>query len=259
MFPRSCLVPSSVAFAVMVWQAFTSPSLYAHGGDTSLVHACTENRTGLSRIVEAGEECTRFETARHWSLAGPQGLPGFQGPPGVPGPPGPQGESGIRGPQGLPGPALVVLDSNKTRVGYVVRLDPGISGQGQDPIAAVRISGQFIAVRATPHKLFLAGRRMPVLYEGLNCTGAPWVEGPFPALVADVGIAPPGQTLYFPDVTVPSQFMLFRSAFREGGCENRPPPLVAFGATASLAIALGDLDNIFVPPFSLVEVPLAEN
>ncbi len=69
----------------------------AHGGDTSLVHACVANTGGLVRIVSATRNCPFGYSARHWSITGPQG------PQGDPGPQGPQGEMGPQGPQGPAG------------------------------------------------------------------------------------------------------------------------------------------------------------
>lgn len=58
----------------------------AHGGDASLVHACVVNGVGLVRIVGPNQNCSFLETARHWSITGPQGPPGPQGPAGAAGP-----------------------------------------------------------------------------------------------------------------------------------------------------------------------------
>ena len=47
----------------------------AHGGDTSRIHGCVDNRTGALRVVGATQNCTASrETALDWSIAGPPGL-----------------------------------------------------------------------------------------------------------------------------------------------------------------------------------------
>ena len=72
----------------------------AHGGDGSLIHACINNRTGLTRIVDASDSCRSQETAVDWNAVGPQGPQGdtgAQGPTGPAGPPGPQGGAGLSG------------------------------------------------------------------------------------------------------------------------------------------------------------------
>lgn len=74
----------------------------AHGGDTSHIHGCVDNRTGALRIVGATQNCTASkETALDWNIAGPAGPQGVQGPAG---PQGPQGISGTTGPAGPAGP-----------------------------------------------------------------------------------------------------------------------------------------------------------
>ncbi|MGH8577347.1 MAG: formylglycine-generating enzyme family protein [Gammaproteobacteria bacterium] len=69
--------------------------VYAHGGDTTLVHGCVGNTIKLVRIVGANTACTSQETPQHWSITGP---------PGPIGPAGPQGLQGPGGPAGPPGP-----------------------------------------------------------------------------------------------------------------------------------------------------------
>ncbi|MGH8583114.1 MAG: SUMF1/EgtB/PvdO family nonheme iron enzyme [Gammaproteobacteria bacterium] len=61
--------------------------VYAHGGDTSLVHGCVNKVTKLARIVRANAACKRGETARHWSITGPPGPIGAAGPQGPAGSP----------------------------------------------------------------------------------------------------------------------------------------------------------------------------
>ncbi|MGH8583617.1 MAG: SUMF1/EgtB/PvdO family nonheme iron enzyme [Gammaproteobacteria bacterium] len=58
-----------------------APPVYAHGGDTTLVHGCVNKITKLARIVRANAACKRKETARDWSITGP---PGPAGSPDTP-------------------------------------------------------------------------------------------------------------------------------------------------------------------------------
>jgi hypothetical protein len=81
----------------------------AHGGDTTLIHACVKNSNGSIRIVSATTNCVSGETALDWRIqgepgpAGPAGPAGATGPQGLAGPQGPQGETGPVGPQGPQG------------------------------------------------------------------------------------------------------------------------------------------------------------
>jgi hypothetical protein len=78
----------TVATAAFGLGVYTS----AHGGDTSRIHGCVDNRTGAIRIVGATQNCTPSkETALDWNIAGPTG------PQGIRGPEGPQGTAGVPG------------------------------------------------------------------------------------------------------------------------------------------------------------------
>ena len=80
-------------------------NINAHGGDTTLIHACVK-QDGTMRIVGATATCKTNETALDWAITGPQGPPGtsgLQGPPGVQGEQGQQGLPGEPGQQGPPG------------------------------------------------------------------------------------------------------------------------------------------------------------
>ncbi len=61
---------------------------FAHGGDTTAVHACVSAQ-GALRIVAPTDICKARETALDWSIQGPQGIPGEKGDQGLPGEPGP--------------------------------------------------------------------------------------------------------------------------------------------------------------------------
>jgi len=89
----------------------------AHGGDSSLIHACVttaavdddggdDDSDANVRIVGPDEACLAGETAVDWSITGPQGPQGPQGLQGLQGDIGPQGPQGLQGdpgPQGLQG------------------------------------------------------------------------------------------------------------------------------------------------------------
>src|SRR5688572_22716552 len=83
----------------------TAPPAGAHGGDTTLVHACVHQLTKAVRIVGVNAGCPLPEVARHWSIAGPAGPAGPAGAPGLRGATGQPGPAGAAGPQGAAGPA----------------------------------------------------------------------------------------------------------------------------------------------------------
>jgi hypothetical protein len=83
-------------------------------GDTAVINGCYEKRTGLLRVidVQAGKQCTGWETPISWNQkgakgdagpAGPAGGAGPEGPKGDPGPTGDAGPEGNDGVAGLPG------------------------------------------------------------------------------------------------------------------------------------------------------------
>jgi hypothetical protein len=94
----------TVVVGLVIACAAAAALIQAHGGDASLVHACVNNSTRVVRIVGPNQNCQGNETARHWSIQGPQGPAGPQGPQGLQGPTGPQGPQGLQGQQGPPGP-----------------------------------------------------------------------------------------------------------------------------------------------------------
>lgn len=46
---------------------------FADGGDTSIVHACVNDKSGTAKIVGADDICEPGWTTRHWSIQGPPG------------------------------------------------------------------------------------------------------------------------------------------------------------------------------------------
>lgn len=99
---RTMLLAGIAAALLMpAWAAF------AHGGDTSFIHACVGPNGQNPRIVGANESCSQGRTALHWNITGPQGPTGptgATGPAGVDGVPGPQGVAGVNGIDGATGP-----------------------------------------------------------------------------------------------------------------------------------------------------------
>ena len=78
---------ASAAVAVASLLIAGSPAL-AHGGDTSIIHACVDSEEdGETFIVGPNDLCDpEDEVAVHWSITGPQGPTGPSGPSGPAGP-----------------------------------------------------------------------------------------------------------------------------------------------------------------------------
>jgi hypothetical protein len=96
MFSRYGMIALTIAGAAFGLGVYMN----AHGGDTSRIHGCVDNRTGTLRIVGANQNCNAGkEAALDWNIAGPAR------PQGVQGPAGPQGPQGVAGPIGPTGPA----------------------------------------------------------------------------------------------------------------------------------------------------------
>ena len=67
------------------------------------IRACVHRENGQVRIVSAGEQCRRQESALQWNAEGPAGAAGRAGTAGEPGEPGPTGLKGDAGPPGSAG------------------------------------------------------------------------------------------------------------------------------------------------------------
>ena len=107
------LVAIGAAIGVLVGGSF----VWAHGGDTNLVHGCVytggQYPAQNVRIVAASESCPAGSSPVDWSIAGPAGPAGAPGPTG---PPGSVGAAGPRGPAG-PVPPAATIDRSIARVG----------------------------------------------------------------------------------------------------------------------------------------------
>src|SRR5688572_6011649 len=93
----SCTVLAALAVLVLAGPAA------AHGGNTKLLHGCTNNKTKVLRVIAPTAKCVKGETAKDWGIAGPRGATGAAGVMGPVGPQGPQGPEGPVGPQGPKG------------------------------------------------------------------------------------------------------------------------------------------------------------
>jgi hypothetical protein len=68
--------------------ASTTASAHAGNSDPSVIHACVNGGSGLTRIVGVTGSCTAGEDPTHWGIVGPRGPQGPQGSQGPQGPPG---------------------------------------------------------------------------------------------------------------------------------------------------------------------------
>lgn len=65
------------AFLLGILSVRTIQIIYAHGGNTNLIHACVKNGNGDLRIVDVNKNCKDNETALEWNSQGAPGLGGF--------------------------------------------------------------------------------------------------------------------------------------------------------------------------------------
>jgi len=86
----------------------------AHGGDTTLIHACVKNNTGAIRVIGANGTCSSNETPLDWRIQG------------EPGPVGPQGPVGPSGP-GIPSGAVMFFNQTSCPADW----SPLTAGQGR--------------------------------------------------------------------------------------------------------------------------------
>jgi len=118
---------TQVLLVMLLAASLTNWVVSAHGGDTTLIHACVKvgkpnddddkdkakserddearGKHGSIRIVGADEDCNKHEVALDWNIQGPMGPAGPQGPQGDVGATGPSGPQGPNGDPGIAGPA----------------------------------------------------------------------------------------------------------------------------------------------------------
>ena len=127
----------AVAVAVVVALGTVHPAA-AHGGndDPNVIHACVNAVNGNVRIVGPTGSCRVGESAVHWGIVGPQGLPGEPGADGSPGTPGEDGAQGPEGPEGPGGPAseAVVIVENDFDAGFLPAAQWTVSATGNGTI-----------------------------------------------------------------------------------------------------------------------------
>ena len=95
----------AVALGIIVPVVGAASWVAASEDSSATIHACVQRDSGQVRIVSAGEDCRRSETALDWNAEGPAGPAGAAGLAGPAGAAGAQGEMGPAGPQGDAGPA----------------------------------------------------------------------------------------------------------------------------------------------------------
>jgi hypothetical protein len=101
-----------VGLAILAGATGVAYATAAVVASTSVINACTNDKNGELRMVEAAGACRRKESPVTWNVQGPQGdvgpagsqgLKGDAGATGVQGPPGPTGPQGPAGPAGTNG------------------------------------------------------------------------------------------------------------------------------------------------------------
>jgi hypothetical protein len=144
---QKLLFPKWLVVLNMVLISLVSVTLVsAHGGNTTLIHACVSNSSGEIKIVGANANCPSNYRALDWNIQGPAGQQGPIGPVGPMGPvgpigpigpigpmgpqgePGAQGLPGIQGPAGISGLEVVQVNSgtlNEFRIDVVVDCPAG--------------------------------------------------------------------------------------------------------------------------------------
>jgi len=93
-----------VGMVAVLWLALVGMArpAAAHGGDANIVHACVGKVIKIPRIVGPSGACSaNLETALHWGIVGPAGLPGDKGDKGDQGLQGLKGDKGDTGDPGL--------------------------------------------------------------------------------------------------------------------------------------------------------------
>ncbi len=82
---RKPAVMTAVIFSISLLGLI--PGAQAHDGNASTtdVHACLKKHSGKTRIINADQECRRWEIAIHWPIAGSAGSDGINGTNGADG------------------------------------------------------------------------------------------------------------------------------------------------------------------------------
>ena len=214
----------------------------AHGGDTSRIHGCVDNRTGALRIVGATQNCTASkETALDWNIAGPAGTQGVPGPAGLQGPQGVAGPIGPAGPSGPPG-------VGSPRVINGIGADIGVL-MGPDKVLVTLFDGRKKLANVTRDAVVQAGS-LDVYFTSEACDSTPLVIIAPQQLVGSLSAI--GDSVYTNNSTTEQQREL-RSVHPQtlagpGACTALATPVTAWsGELEELAIATIGL----VGPFTI--------
>ena len=197
----------------------TPTALNAHGGDTSLIHACVK-KTGALRIIAADGTCKKTETALDWNVAGPA--------------------------------PLAVYDANGTKVGDVVGLiDENRPDEGVTAAHVALRTGQLTFVLRVYRKKFESTAYVSFVFGTSDCTGPAflldeddWGPGVSPLSPAVVDIT---NVVFVGDRTQrfqTSSMASFRS-FDGGVCRPFSPELWFVVPTVQVNL------NVFAPLFSV--------
>jgi hypothetical protein len=216
--------------------------IHAHGGDTSRIHGCVDNRTGALRIVGATQNCTSSkETALDWNITGPtgpQGLQGPAGPQGVQGVAGPIGPSGLAGPPGVGSPR--VINGVGADIGALL---------GPDTVLVTLFDGRKKVANVSRNAV-VQGESFDVVFTSEACDSTPLIViAPEPLVGTFTAI---GDSVYTNNSTTEQQREL-RSARPQtlggpGACRVLDTPVVAWtGELEELSLAAAGL----VGPFTV--------
>ena len=225
--------------------------------------------------------CKKGERVFAFNGSGPQGPQGETGPQGVGGPMGPQGlqgpvgPEGPQGPQGVGGPAGLqglkgdqgergdgthsIIDSQGAKVGDFIRAtcDANLyAGPGSSHNYAMVLTEVF------GHRYYLcagingfaASIFGTISYTTLDCSGTGYASSDNPgggSLFISPRVIGPQGTVFMKDPQgSPQNIVAYSFLQADGTCESYPPGSVVLSGFFPY-IPVGDLNSVFVPPFSL--------
>lgn len=150
---------------------------------------------------------------------------------------------------------LTMIDANGKAVGAAFGFAHGITlPTPYWPQIVLQINDHVITATVRPNGFHRGTSHLN--FKALDCQGQPFMDAGFGDFFVASALAPPGTTLYLPDLTgPPSPPAKFESFFisEESLCANYG----AFAPTVALvpAVATIDLHALFTPPFSLRATP----
>jgi hypothetical protein len=226
MLRASTCCAALIAFAGFVGGGLVSTAA-AHGGDTTVVHACVKDN-GNVRIIGASEDCKAQETAQHWSITGPAG---------------PAGPAGPGGPAG--GSALRVVDATGAQVGDVV----GIEGFNiWNPIVAIDTEAGLAVVAVGRGGVI---PRNFVFWPTADCSGTAYLtidltQNPMILRTGSTG----GTTIYVEDVSAtPGVQPMVSTKNAAGVCVPVPTPIISPPPPTPPSVATIVVTLPFTTPF----------